>query len=285
MNEGHKSLRYDEVYYRIEILCRRTKKMVSVSNREIGKQAALIMMRFYDALYDMPSREREGHDYIPSPQNTSSINTKPFESLVELLSANCHDLWAMGRINSGWKWGRGRDDNLRLHPNLIPYSLLSSTEKDYDRRTAIETLKTIYLLQFQILAEGGPVEEHSFDLKRILSSLRKSQGAESDCFCLYHGEKRYYAQPIDASHVQLPSRLLSLAHLLAENTHEVWSVARMNDGWTYGPQRNDRYKKHPCLVPYVFLTDEEKEYDFNTAIGTLKTLIAAGFRIQDRSAT
>eukprot|EP00644_Phytophthora_capsici_P010568 jgi/Phyca11/507860/fgenesh2_kg.PHYCAscaffold_30_\ len=57
----------------------------------------------------------------------------------------------------------------------------------------------------------------------------------------------------------------------------------MDEGWTYGPQRDDSAKKHPCLVPYVFLTDDEKEYDINIAKETLKTLIAMKFTILDRS--
>ena len=39
-------------------------------------------------------------------------------------------------------WFR-RNDMLRTHPGLVPYEELSETEKDYDRRTAMETLKLI----------------------------------------------------------------------------------------------------------------------------------------------
>ncbi len=69
--------------------------------------------------------------------------------------------------------------------------------------------------------------------------------------------------------------------LLAENAHEVWSLGRMREGWTYGPQRNDKQKKHVCLVPYVFLTEAEKDYDIKTAEATLKMLYAFGYYIAD----
>jgi RyR domain len=68
---------------------------------------------------------------------------------------------------------------------------------------------------------------------------------------------------------------------LAENTHEVWAKGRMDDGWTYGQQRCDKMKKHPCLVPYVCLTDEEKSYDIQTAESTLKVLYAMQYHIVD----
>ncbi len=43
-----------------------------------------------------------------------------------------------------------RDDKLKQHPDLIPYDKLSNAEKEYDRRTAIETLKAIEALGYKI---------------------------------------------------------------------------------------------------------------------------------------
>ena len=43
-----------------------------------------------------------------------------------------------------------RNDMLRTHPGLVPYEELSETEKDYDRRTAMETLKLIQKIGFGI---------------------------------------------------------------------------------------------------------------------------------------
>ncbi len=40
-----------------------------------------------------------------------------------------------------------------------------------------------------------------------------------------------------------------------------------------------RKKTHPCLVPYEELPEIEKDYDRNTAIGTLKLIQALGFDI------
>ena len=54
----------------------------------------------------------------------------------------------------------------------------------------------------------------------------------------------------------------------------------LGDGWTYGAERNDPQKKHPCLIPYDQLPDSEKEYDRNAAMETLKAIIALGYRIE-----
>jgi ryanodine receptor 2 len=53
----------------------------------------------------------------------------------------------------------------------------------------------------------------------------------------------------------------------------------MAEGWTYGDKRDDVLKQHPCLIPYEDLPELEKAYDRNTAIGTLKVIVKAGFEI------
>lgn len=93
--------------------------------------------------------------------------------------------------------------------------------------------------------------------------------------------RNYTPSPIDTSDVTLPEDILSLAEKLAENTHEVWALGRVNDGWTYGEKRDDAAKKHPCLIPYDELPDSEKEYDRSTAMETLKLILKLGFKIEN----
>lgn len=91
--------------------------------------------------------------------------------------------------------------------------------------------------------------------------------------------KQYTPQPIDTKEVMLPVELTELVEAMAKNVHEVWAETRIAQGWTYGPERNDQLKHHPCLVPYEELPEEEREYDRNTAIGTLKLIQKLGFKI------
>lgn len=92
----------------------------------------------------------------------------------------------------------------------------------------------------------------------------------------------YKPNPIDTSNVKLPEDLLELTEKIAENVHENWSERRIADGWVYGEARDDVKKTTPCLVPYSELTEEEKEYDRNTALQTLKMIVALGYRIEKK---
>jgi len=89
----------------------------------------------------------------------------------------------------------------------------------------------------------------------------------------------YEPRPIDTSAVTLPPDIEELTEKLAENAHEVWAVTRLGQGWTYGPQRDDARKEHPCLVPYKDLPEAEKVYDRKTALETLRLILALGYTI------
>lgn len=92
-------------------------------------------------------------------------------------------------------------------------------------------------------------------------------------------DSNYTPQPIDTSEVRLPAELDELVEKIAKNVHEVWAQSRMEQGWTYGEERNDELKHHPCLVPYEDLPEIEKDYDRDTALGTLKLICKFGFKI------
>lgn len=89
----------------------------------------------------------------------------------------------------------------------------------------------------------------------------------------------YIPQPENIEHIRLPEELNILVEAIAENVHEVWAKSRMEQGWTLGAERNDQLKQHPCLVPYAELSEEEKDYDRNTAMNTLKLIEKLGFKI------
>ena len=90
----------------------------------------------------------------------------------------------------------------------------------------------------------------------------------------------YQPQPIDTTGIKLPNALEKLTETLAASTHDHWALARIEEGWRYGPARNDEKKTHPDLVPYEQLCESEKEYDRRTATETIKAIIALGYRIE-----
>ena len=89
----------------------------------------------------------------------------------------------------------------------------------------------------------------------------------------------FLPQPMDTSDVVLPDQLNDLVEQMAKNVHEVWAKSRMEQGWTYGAERNDALKHHPCLVAYEDLPEVEKAYDRDTALETLKLITKLGFKI------
>ena len=89
--------------------------------------------------------------YQPKPIDTGSVELP--DSLVELtekIAENVHENWAQGRIKEGWRYGETRDDAEKTTPCLVPYSALPDSEKEYDRVTALETLKLIIALGYKI---------------------------------------------------------------------------------------------------------------------------------------
>jgi ryanodine receptor 2 len=89
--------------------------------------------------------------YTPKPIPTDNV-TLPSEllELTEQLAENTHEQWAAQRIKDGWIYGPRRDDATRQHPCLVPYSELPDSEKEYDRITALQTLKAIVALGWKI---------------------------------------------------------------------------------------------------------------------------------------
>jgi hypothetical protein len=91
---------------------------------------------------------------------------------------------------------------------------------------------------------------------------------------------KYIPQPADTSNTILSSELAEITESLAKNTHEVWAKQRLAEGWKYGAERNDERKEHPCLVPYEELPENEKNYDRNTAIETIRLVLKQGYEIR-----
>ena len=75
---------------------------------------------------------------------------------------------------------------------------------------------------------------------------------------------------------------LGLVERLAESNHDHWAWQRLDQGWSYSPERDDQKKTHPGLLPYDQLSESEKGYDRTSVIETLKAIVAAGYEIRRR---
>ena len=90
--------------------------------------------------------------YTPQPVSTEDMElSSEILQLTEQVAANVHEVWAAGRIAEGWEYGRTHNYELKRHPCLVPYDELPESEKEYDRKTAMETLKLLHKLGFKMI--------------------------------------------------------------------------------------------------------------------------------------
>ena len=97
--------------------------------------------------------------------------------------------------------------------------------------------------------------------------------------------KTYNPKPIDLSDVELTEDLNELREAIAENAHDIWALERQTQGWSYGPQRDDIKKQNPCMVPYSQLPEDEKTFDREMAMNTLKLVRKLGYDLIKREET
>ena len=91
-------------------------------------------------------------EYVPHPIDVDSVPLDgDLEELQEAIAENAHDIWAEARIREGWSYGKERDDKNKKHPDLIPYTALPDSEKEYDRIMAFNTIKLVKKLGFYIV--------------------------------------------------------------------------------------------------------------------------------------
>lgn len=118
---------------------------------------------------------------------------------------------------------------------------------------------------------------HSYDIQQFERAWMHSHHY---VVCASPKGLEYNPHPIDISDVGLNEELLSLTEAIAENAHEVWAIGRKKEGWTFGPERDDKNLKHPDLVPYSELPESERDYDREVAMQTLRLVRKLGFSIQ-----
>ena len=89
--------------------------------------------------------------YKPKPIDTRDIELpESLMALTEQIAENVHDIWAVNKIKEGWTYGETKDLVKKTTPQLVPYSELPERDKEYDRNTAMETLRLIVKLGYEI---------------------------------------------------------------------------------------------------------------------------------------
>ena len=106
-------------------------------------------------------------------------------------------------------------------------------------------------------------------------SFRDDNRLVADCYQLKLRD--IGARLIDGSG---PTLLLDAAELeeLSRAEHDRWMAAKLVQGWTYGPERDDARRIHPDIVPYDALTEAIKDLDREQVRIMTRLLAATGRR-------
>ena len=89
--------------------------------------------------------------YEPSPIALDDVTLDDdLTELQEAIAENAHEIWAQTRTSQGWTYGPARNDPQKQTPDLVPYCNLPESEKLYDREMAMQTLKLVKKLGFEI---------------------------------------------------------------------------------------------------------------------------------------
>ncbi len=89
--------------------------------------------------------------YKPNPEDTTNVKLpKEIEDLTEMIAKNTHENWAKGKMEEGWVLGDEIDETLLTHPCLVEYEELSEKDKEYDRVTAMESIKFLIKKGYKI---------------------------------------------------------------------------------------------------------------------------------------
>ena len=116
--------------------------------------------------------------YNPKPIDLSDVElTEDLNALREAIAENAHDVWAAERQAQGWSYGPQRDDTKKQTPCMVAYSELPDSEKKFDRDMAMNTLKLMKKLGYDL------IKREETELYRLLRE--RIRNAEEEFHCPY----------------------------------------------------------------------------------------------------
>ena len=125
--------------------------------------------------------------YDPQPIDLSDVElTDDLNELREAIAENAHDVWAVERMAQGWTYGPQRDDARKETPCMVAYSQLPDSEKKFDRDMAMNTLKLVKKLGYDL------IKREETELYQVLK--RRIQDSEEEFFCRQCGNPIYRHQ-------------------------------------------------------------------------------------------
>ena len=190
------------------------------------------------------------------------------QNILTALIENEHNRWMAYMRSNGYKLATCEEVNnykniinthvnslAKLHPALVEYDKLKEVEKEIG-------------ISLQ--------NKDKYIITKIPDIITCNQKVKKQ-------NSKYIPHPIDTSAIILNDEIMKLSEKLAKNVHEVWAKNKLEEGWTYGPKTNANLKTHSSLIPYENLSEQEKDYDRNTLIESLKVLDKLGYTIEKKT--
>ncbi|MBQ6219652.1 MAG: hypothetical protein IJJ47_07975 [Methanosphaera sp.] len=88
------------------------------------KQADFLVKILGELKYDVVSKDSKGE-----------VVEELDEDVLEYMGKREHEAWCKLRINLGWKYGKERNDELKINPNLVPWDELPDSHKTLNKTT------------------------------------------------------------------------------------------------------------------------------------------------------
>lgn len=124
-------------------------------------------------------------DYNPQPVDMTNLTlNREMQTMAERLAENAHDIWAKSVREQGKIRGSGGTGGI-IHPQMVPYDLLTDREKKKNRERSQELLKFLQFEGFKVFknpernrvnsvgAETGTIAPQTNERRFALSLLEK----------------------------------------------------------------------------------------------------------------
>jgi hypothetical protein len=104
--------------------------------------------------------ERVGYKLVSTTEWVPSKHALSGEEMESLAEAE-HQRWCDERTAQGWTYGPVRDNEKRLHPNLVPWSELTDADKEKDRQMMREISKVLARRGLTFVKDDGDGDSSS----------------------------------------------------------------------------------------------------------------------------
>lgn len=146
-------------------------------------------------------------------------------------------------------------------------------QKALDSKVSAAVTTTSNVSVFKVQGEGdqpfqGILVRGAMTVEDIARTAHEVNGA----YMSLEEHKKWEDLPVE----EKVSRMQGVAAQLrygysAPEQHELWMASKIQEGWTYGEQKDSEKKTHPCLVPYADLPEvmKTKDHIFRAVVQSL----------------